>query len=237
MVCWHCKEPFVDVYDVYFAGVHKNQANYNSQKIISILIDNFDVSSFEARKMATKDIFKPYLFECLPEEVACDIATSLNTYGANVSWSTHGYYDDLFEFKTPKKLEYCHKTRYHYDECVIEKDDKFDCATGIEFEKLCADILLKNGFKNIVLTPSTGDQGVDIIAEKDFIKYAIQCKNYNSPVGNTCVQEVHAGKIYYNCHVGVVMTNSTFTQGAKELAQATGVLLWDRKVLQEMMDS
>lgn len=37
MVCWHCKEPFIDVYDVYFTGVYKNQANYNPQKIISIL--------------------------------------------------------------------------------------------------------------------------------------------------------------------------------------------------------
>lgn len=38
----------------------------------------------------------------------------------------------------------------------------------------------------------------------------------------------NAGKAYYKCHVGVVMTNSTFTLGAKQLADATGILLWDR---------
>ncbi|MBR4858146.1 MAG: restriction endonuclease [Clostridia bacterium] len=194
-------------------------------------MDNFDVSIVEAKNMATSDIFVPYLFESLPEDIACDIATSLNAFGANVSWSTHGYYDDLFEFRTPKKLKYCSRTRCHYNECNCEAITEFDCMSGIEFEKLCAEILLKNGFKNIELTPHTGDQGVDILAEKGFIKYAIQCKHYNSPVGNTCVQEVHAGKIYYNCHVGVVMTNSVFTQSAKSLAEATGVLLWDREIL------
>ena len=109
-----------------------------------------------------------------------------------------------------------------------------DRMNGYDFEKYCASLLLKNGFTNIVVTPRSGDQGVDIIAEKSFVKYAIQCKNYSSPLGNACVQEVHAGKIYYNCHVGVVMTNSIFTIGAKDLAKATGVLLWDRDMLLEM---
>ena len=33
------------------------------------------------------------------------------------------------------------------------------------------------------------------------------------------------------------MTNAHFTPGAVELARATGVLLWDRDVLQQMMDA
>ena len=31
------------------------------------------------------------------------------------------------------------------------------------------------------------------------------------------------------------MTNSTFTPGSKELAKATGTLLWDREILQQMI--
>ena len=45
-------------------------------------------------------------------------------------------------------------------------------------------------------------------------KYAIQCKCYSSDLGNSPVQEVHAGKSMYNCHVGVVMTNRHFTSGS-----------------------
>lgn len=107
----------------------------------------------------------------------------------------------------------------------------FDNMTGVEFESFCCKLLSLNGFVNIQKTPVTGDQGVDIIAMKDGIKYAIQCKCYTSDLGNTPVQEVHAGKSFYNCHVGVVMANRQFTQGAIQLADATGVLLWDRDVL------
>ena len=116
---------------------------------------------------------------------------------------------------------------------VISEVDGMD---GHEFEYFCADLLRKDGFSDVSVTKGSGDQGVDILATKGGIKYAIQCKNYASALGNTPVQEVNAGKTFYNCHVGVVMTNSTFTPGAKSLAQATGVLLWDRAVLQKMME-
>lgn len=116
--------------------------------------------------------------------------------------------------------------------CLVVDFDQMD---GHEFEYYCADILRKNGFKDVSVTPGSGDQGVDVLATKDGIKYAIQCKNYASPLGNTPVQEVNAGKVYYNCHVGVVMTNSVFTPGAVQLAEATGVLLWDGSKLEDMI--
>lgn len=118
---------------------------------------------------------------------------------------------------------------------VSNRVSDIDGMEGHEFEYFCADLLRKDGFSEVSVTRGSGDQGVDILATKGGVKYAIQCKNYSSPLSNTPVQEVSAGKIFYNCHVGVVMTNSTFTPGAKALAQATGVLLWDRSFLQKMM--
>lgn len=110
-----------------------------------------------------------------------------------------------------------------------------DGMEGHEFEYFCADLLRKIGFSDVSVTPGSGDQGVDVLASKDGIKYAIQCKNYASALSNTPVQEVSAGKQFYGCHVGVVMTNSTFTPGAIQLANATNVLLWDRTKLEELV--
>ena len=118
---------------------------------------------------------------------------------------------------------------YNYNMSAI------DGMEGHEFEYFCAELLQKNGFSNVRVTPGSGDQGVDVIASKDGIKYAIQCKNYASALSNTPVQEVTAGKQFYGCHVGVVMTNSTFTPGAIQLAEATNVLLWDRTKLLEFI--
>lgn len=103
-----------------------------------------------------------------------------------------------------------------------------DHMEGIDFEFWCAGLLKKLGFSHVEVTPASKDHGVDITAEKDGIHYAIQCKCYHSDLGNTPIQEVHAGKVMYHCQVGVVMTNRRFTAGGIKLAEATGVLLWDR---------
>lgn len=115
--------------------------------------------------------------------------------------------------------------------CEIDKMD------GHEFEYWCAELLRKNGFSGVEVTQGSGDQGVDVLATKDGIKYAIQCKCYSSDLSNKPVQEVNAGRIIYHCHVGAVMTNRFFTSGAKQAADATGVLLWDRNKLAEFLEN
>lgn len=111
-----------------------------------------------------------------------------------------------------------------------------DAMSGVDFERWCANLLDANGFQNVETTKASNDQGVDLLAEKDGIKYAIQCKCYASDLGNTPIQEVTVGKAIYRCHVGVVMTNRHFTKGAIEAANATGTLLWDREHLKKMID-
>lgn len=117
----------------------------------------------------------------------------------------------------------------------IDRVSAVDGMEGHDFEYFCAGLLKKNGFDSAEVTRGSGDQGVDILATKGGVKYAIQCKNYASRLGNTPIQEVNTGKTFYKCHVGVVMTNSTFTPAAEELAASTNVLLWDRKVLEQFI--
>ena len=107
-------------------------------------------------------------------------------------------------------------------------------VTGYDFEQTCASLLLMNNFNKVEVTKKSGDQGIDILAEKDGVKYAIQCKYYTSPVGNNAVQEAFAGKAFYGCHVAVVMTNSTFSDSARQLASQLGVVLWDGQFISEL---
>lgn len=109
----------------------------------------------------------------------------------------------------------------------------FDNMDGHTFEHYCADILSKNGFYNVEVTRGSGDQGIDIIAHKDGVKYGIQCKCYSSDIGNKAVQEAFSGKTFYGCHVAAVLTNRYFTKSAKELSENNKVLLWDRDKLEE----
>lgn len=110
-----------------------------------------------------------------------------------------------------------------------------DVMTGSAFEDFCIGILQKSGFEKIRKTKATGDQGIDITAEKHNIKYAFQCKRYNKPVGNHAIMEAYSGKAYYGCDIGVVITNSSFTPQAAEHAKRTGIWLWDRTFIFEML--
>lgn len=113
-----------------------------------------------------------------------------------------------------------------------EKDTlRLDAMDGHSFEYFCADVLRKNGYSNVKVTQGSGDQGVDILAERDNIKYAIQCKHYSQPVGNKAVQEIYTGMRFHHCHVGIIMTNNYYTKSAKELAKENGVVLWDKDYL------
>lgn len=102
---------------------------------------------------------------------------------------------------------------------------------GLEFEKYFSEILDKLGFYEIKITNGSGDFGIDVLAYNDDILYGFQCKLYSSPVGNKAIQEAYSGKIHYNCNVAVVVTNNYFTDNAKEQANDTNVLLWDRNKL------
>lgn len=112
----------------------------------------------------------------------------------------------------------------------------FDRMTGLEFEEFCAEILEKNGYEDVIVTKGSGDQGVDIVAYRDGVKYGFQCKCYSSDIGNKAVQEIYAGKAYYQCHVGIVLTNRQFTPAAIDLAKKNGIVLWDRSKLLELMN-
>ena len=96
----------------------------------------------------------------------------------------------------------------------------------IEYEIACGNYLKTRGFEKVEVTKASGDQGLDVIAYKDGLKYGIQCKLYSKPVGNKAVQEAHAGASFYKCDKAIVMTNNTFTKSAQELATNIGVELW-----------
>ena len=110
-----------------------------------------------------------------------------------------------------------------------------DAMDPYMFEKLIGLVFSKMGFQTII-TKGSGDQGVDVIAEKSGAKIAIQAKCYTGSVGNSAVQEVVAGKSIYRAEQACVITNSEFTASAIELARANHVILWDRKMLSQKLN-
>lgn len=92
----------------------------------------------------------------------------------------------------------------------------------------------------------SGEQGVDVVVEvelqdQDTQKWRthrllVQCKHYSSKVDNKAIQEIVAAMPLYRGDYAAVVTNSYFTEPAKELARVHNVTLIDRAMLPELME-
>lgn len=59
-----------------------------------------------------------------------------------------------------------------------------------EFEQRVALLLEDLGWKNVVIRGGSGDRGVDITAERDGLRYLVQCKRYSKSVGPSYVRDL-----------------------------------------------
>ncbi len=112
--------------------------------------------------------------------------------------------------------------------------DQIDQMDGARFEKFLGELFARMGYSARV-TGKAGDQGCDLLVEKGSEKTVVQAKRYSHPLSNDAVQEAVAAKALYGATAAMVVTNATFTESAKELAQANQVTLWDRDYLSQKL--
>lgn len=108
--------------------------------------------------------------------------------------------------------------------------------SGREFEEFLARLLSRMGYRDVSLTP-TNDQGADILCRSpNGDPLVIQAKRWKGSVGNMAVQELLGAMRHYRCRRGMVVTNSTFTSAARELARkGSDIVLRDGQWLAEQI--
>lgn len=226
-VLQYCEQVIDNRYNYLLSKKVKDIQEIKDEKFQNIIIFIDEIGNLQKNKEINEYLLK-ILLKGKKVGITCLLYSKFSKRNLNL-----GYIEDLVNL---------------YDEFDIEKvisgeinnieldkiDDEMD---GYNFENCSANLLLNNGFNNVKVTQYSGDFGVDIIAYKDDIKYAIQCKKYSSPVGIKAVQEVIGSKTMNDCHVAVVLTNNFFTSSAKELAKKNNVLLWDRNKLKELINN
>ncbi|MFO3798054.1 MAG: restriction endonuclease, partial [Anaerolineales bacterium] len=79
-----------------------------------------------------------------------------------------------------------------------------DSMAGHHFEHYIAALLESQGFQAKV-TRGSGDSGVDIVAKKSDVVYAIQCKRSASNVSRRAVSDAVAGIAHYGCTKAMVV--------------------------------
>lgn len=101
------------------------------------------------------------------------------------------------------------------------REHRPEAMSGTQFEDYVAGVARSCGVP-VIMTPVTGDWGVDLIVGHRPNRLAIQCKRLSRPVGPGAVQEVVAGAPMQDCATTMVVSNQPFTPAARRLADLHG---------------
>ncbi len=195
---------------------------YNPDKVIRIENQLFDILSdiYSVKLKQTDDVRRRILYGIAPWEhksLRLQQARMDNYRELNVCYVVE---ELVFQLLVPS-----------WEKTIVSNEE----LTPLDYEKNIANKLKQLGF-NARTTKSTGDQGADVLASKDGVSFAIQCKMYSKPVGNKAVQEANAGRDFYKKDYGVVVSNAGFTKSARQAAHACGIILLNDNQLDDLLE-
>lgn len=111
---------------------------------------------------------------------------------------------------------------------------EIDKMSGTMFERYLEQFFKRQGWQ-VKRTGGKSDYGADLILSSTTKKVVIQVKRWKKNVGYEAIQQAYTSKDFYGCAEAWVVTNSDFTEQARDGAKRLGVKLWDREVLIEQM--
>lgn len=119
-------------------------------------------------------------------------------------------------------------------------DERILNMTGYEFENYISTLLTKLGFE-VEVTQYSNDGGIDLIAtyEKPIFsgKYIVQCKKWDSSVGQPEIRDLYGVVMDQRANKGVLITTSDFTSQAYDFAKGKNIELIDGTVLKSLIEN
>lgn len=106
-----------------------------------------------------------------------------------------------------------------------------------EFEQPVADAYKRKGYSRVVETDRGPDGGIDIVLfGPDKVRVAVQCKQWRSrTIGEPKMRDFLGALTHQEFDRGIFITSSTFTPGAKTVAEKNRIDLVDGSKLLELV--
>ena len=123
------------------------------------------------------------------------------------------------------------KEQEQHRKMMEQKVDQLYHLTPREFEEWTESLFKALNFQNVVLTPQSGDKGLDLIAEKDGKKIAVQCKKFKGVVGTPVIQAFAGALQTADIDKGYFITTGTYSLDAEKMVQDLPIELYDRNSL------
>ena len=206
----------------FFAEIIEDDLNKEYDKILIPAYNR--VSKRLGKNITTENVVKEFMK--IPLEL--DIEPNFTIISKLLDKFNLKYDKEEVEKVIEEVREYIGLEEFEQDLCSSQKIDigNFEKLTGYEFEGYLKGLFNLLGY-TVLETPLSGDQGADLIISKDGEKTVVQAKKYNKKVSNKAIQEIVAAKSHYKANKTIVVTNSSFTKSAIDLALSNNVELWD----------
>jgi hypothetical protein len=109
--------------------------------------------------------------------------------------------------------------------------EKMESMTPEQFEQHIADLYESNGYET-KLTTRSYDYGVDVIATKQAERIAIQIKMYETrPVNYKDIMYLYAGRDFYDCNKGILITTGYCDPLAIKVADKLGIEIQENSLI------
>lgn len=111
---------------------------------------------------------------------------------------------------------------------------KLSEMSAVDFEEFVASLFRKMRYA-VELTKGSGDHGIDLVMRKGNQVVAVQCKRWNSPVGEPVIRDFYGSLMNIEAQSGYVVTTATFTSQVFAFVQDKPVQLVDLDALIDLI--
>ena len=95
---------------------------------------------------------------------------------------------------------------------------------GLEFEHELAELFAQHGY-DVVVTPPSGDDGIDLIMRKNGKVTIVQCKAHSRQVGPGAARELYGTLMSRHADEAILASVSGFSEGVRSFVSGKGIRL------------
>lgn len=110
-----------------------------------------------------------------------------------------------------------------------KQEEYWESLSGIAFERELGKLYRAQGY-SVKSTPTSGDQGVDLILTKNGKTTVVQCKAHKSPIGPSVARELFGSMHHFKADNAILACTGGFTDGVIKFARGKPISLisaWD----------
>ncbi len=157
---------------------------------------------------------------CLPYEEYC-----LRYEEARVTYDWDRW-DDYLNRQVAKRRQRKEAKRASFR----KKVGYWQSLKAVRLEKECASLFARQDYL-VTDTPPSGDEGIDLILEKDGKKTVVQCKGYEDPAGPNIVRELFGSMHHFKADSAILVCTGGFTRGVWDFVKGKPIRLMSAKTL------